>query len=261
VPEEAATTGLAHSRGDAPENALLLQHGEEDAAAEDGEDGKRAGRNEEEEEDEEDEGEDGSGDGLRLPRNVQALYLRPLRRQAVYGVPACDLQLRSFSVRNVEFMADFALRAAYYLHLPAAGPVPLPRRVERWTVPRGSFIHKKSQENFERVTLRRLIQIQDAHPAAVEVWLAYLRKHQYYGVGMKANVWDYEKLGMCVFVFWVLVIEAFIPARCFVIFLFFCENIYLPPLLTENLFLGPINPLFLFSPGGVSKKAICSCAF
>ena len=110
-------------------------------------------------------------------------------------MPSCDLQLRSYSVRNVEFMADFALRAAYYLGLPASGPVPLPRITERWTVPRSSFIFKKSQENFERITLRRLIQIQDGHPETVEIWLAFLRKHSYYGVGMKANVWQHERLG------------------------------------------------------------------
>lgn len=133
----------------------------------------------------------------RLPRSVQAIYLKPLKRQARYGVPACDLQLRSYNVRNVEFFADFALRAAYYLGLPAAGPVPLPRITERWTVPRSNFIFKKSQENFERITLRRLIQIQDGHVENVEVWLAFLRKHAYYGVGMKANVWQHEKLGWC----------------------------------------------------------------
>jgi len=98
-------------------------------------------------------------------------------------------------VRNVEFFADFALRAAYYLGLPAAGPVPLPRITERWTVPRSNFIFKKSQENFERITLRRLIQLQDGHPETVEIWLAFVRKHAYYGVGMKANVWQHEKLG------------------------------------------------------------------
>ncbi len=132
---------------------------------------------------------------LRLPRSVQAVYLKPLKRKAEYGVPSCDLQLRSYSVRNVEFVADFALRAAYYLGLPAAGPIPLPRITERWTVPRSNFIFKKSQENFERITLRRLIQIQDGNPETVEIWLAFLRKHAYYGVGMKANVWQHEKLG------------------------------------------------------------------
>ncbi|KAH9221880.1 ribosomal protein S10 domain-containing protein [Leptodontidium sp. 2 PMI_412] len=128
---------------------------------------------------------------IRLPRAVQAAYLRPLRRTPTYGVPTCDLQLRSYSVRNLEFFSDFALRAAYYLGLPAHGPVPLPRIVERWTVPRGSFVHKKSQENFERRTVRRLIQIRDGEAQAQELWLAFLRKHAFYGIGMKANVWEF----------------------------------------------------------------------
>lgn len=132
---------------------------------------------------------------LRLPRSVQALYLRPLRRKTTYGVPTCDLQLRSYSVPNLEFFCDFALRAAYYLDLPAFGPVPLPRITERWTVPKASFIFKKSQENFERVTMRRLIQIRDGHPESVQIWLAFLQKHAYYGIGMKANVWEYSKIG------------------------------------------------------------------
>lgn len=135
------------------------------------------------------------GENTRLPRSVQAIYLRPLRRKAEYGLPVCDLQLRSYSVQNVEFFADFAIRAAYYLNLPVSGPVPLPRIVERWTVPRSNFVHKKSQENFERITLRRLIQIKDGNPQAVQAWLAFLRKHAFYGVGMKANVWEHESLG------------------------------------------------------------------
>ena len=137
-------------------------------------------------------------DLLRMPRSVQAIYLKPLKRKAQHGIPICDLQLRSYSVRNVEFFADFALRAAYYLHLPALGPVPLPRITERWTVPRSNFVNKKSQENFERITLRRLIQIHDGHPETVEIWLAFLRKHAYYGVGMKANVWEHESIGMSI---------------------------------------------------------------
>ncbi|KAI2630595.1 30S ribosomal protein S10, mitochondrial [Hypoxylon sp. NC1633] len=133
-------------------------------------------------------------DQVRLPRAVQALYLQPLRREAEYGVPSCNLQLRSFSIPNLEFFCDFALRAAYYLKLPAFGPVPLPKIVERWTVPRSHFIFKKSQENFERITRRRLIQIRDGHPETVQIWLAYLQKHAYYGIGMKANVWEFDDL-------------------------------------------------------------------
>lgn len=129
----------------------------------------------------------------RQPRSLQALHLKPLKREAEYGIPSCDLQLRSFSVQPLEFFSDFALRAAYYLGLPAYGPVPLPRITERWTVPKSHFIFKKAQENFERVTLRRMIQIKDGNPETVQLWLAYLRKHQFYGVGMKANVWEFSQ--------------------------------------------------------------------
>lgn len=131
----------------------------------------------------------------RLPRNVQAYYLQPLRRVAQYGVPSCDLQLRSYSVRPLESFCDFALRAAYYLGLPAYGPTPLPKIIERWTVPKSSFIFKKSQENFERITRRRLIQIKDGHPETVQIWLAFLQKHQQAAVGLKANMWEFSSLG------------------------------------------------------------------
>jgi small subunit ribosomal protein S10 len=131
---------------------------------------------------------------LQTPINVRAINLRPLRRAAEHGVPVCDFQLRSYSIRSLEFFADFCVRAAYYMGLPARGPIPLPKITERWTVPRSNFIFKKSQENFERITMRRLIQIQDGHPDVVKAWLAFLAKHQYHGVGMKANIWEYESL-------------------------------------------------------------------
>ncbi|CAK7203563.1 mitochondrial 37S ribosomal protein rsm10 [Sporothrix eucalyptigena] len=135
-------------------------------------------------------------DDIRPPRAVQALYLAPLRRECEYGVPSADLQLRSYSKRGLELFSDFALRAAYYLGLPAFGPVPLPRITERWTVPRSHFIFKKSQENFERITMRRLIQIRDGNPETVQVWLAFLKKHAYPGIGMKANMWEFDKLAV-----------------------------------------------------------------
>ena len=40
----------------------------------------------------------------------------------------------------------------------------------------------------------REIQIKDGNADVVATWLAFLRKHQYYGVGMKANVYEYGGL-------------------------------------------------------------------
>lgn len=130
------------------------------------------------------------------PPNVLAAYLAPMRHQPTHGIPVASLQLASYSIRNLEFFADFCMRAAFYLKMPARGPVPLPRRTERWTTLRSNFVHKKSQENFERITYKRLITIMDADKSAVEAWLAYVRKWQFYGVGMKANVWEFEGVGV-----------------------------------------------------------------
>lgn len=132
---------------------------------------------------------------IRPPRGVQTVYLKPLKRPSTYHVPSCDIQLRSYSVRNLEIFADFAIRAAYYAGLGISGPVSLPQVVERWTVPRGNFVHKKSQENFERTTFRRLLQIEDGHQENVKIWLTFLNMHVYHGIGMKVNIWTYEDMG------------------------------------------------------------------
>ncbi|KTW27343.1 hypothetical protein T552_02326 [Pneumocystis carinii B80] len=130
----------------------------------------------------------------KLPKNVQAAYLEPLRHPARYGITTCSLQMRSFEIPRLAFFADFSMRVAYYLGLSASGPVPLPKRIERWTVPKGPFIHTKTKENFERITHKRLITIKDGHPRVVEIWLAYLKKHSMSGIGMKANVFYWEPM-------------------------------------------------------------------
>ncbi|WP_372371553.1 30S ribosomal protein S10 [Candidatus Uabimicrobium sp. HlEnr_7] len=49
-----------------------------------------------------------------------------------------------------------------------SGPVPLPTRIERYTVLRSPHIDKKSREQFEIRTHKRLIYIADATQDAVE---------------------------------------------------------------------------------------------
>ena len=49
-----------------------------------------------------------------------------------------------------------------------AGPIPLPTRVERYTVLRSPFIDKKSREQFEIRTHKRLIDILDPTPQTVD---------------------------------------------------------------------------------------------
>ena len=131
-----------------------------------------------------------------LPANVRAAYLAPKKLHAAYGVTVAQLQIRGYYLPPVEFMADFCMRAAYYFGLPATGPGPLPRRIERWTVIKSPFIYKKQQENFERRTFSRLVTIKDGHPDVVEMWLSYCVRNMFHGTGMKVNMFTNDYVGV-----------------------------------------------------------------
>jgi small subunit ribosomal protein S10 len=49
-----------------------------------------------------------------------------------------------------------------------SGPVPLPTRIERFTVNRSPHVDKKSREQFEMRTHRRLLDIVDPTPQTVD---------------------------------------------------------------------------------------------
>ena len=49
-----------------------------------------------------------------------------------------------------------------------AGPVPLPTRIERYTVNRSPHVDKKSREQFEIRTHKRLLDIVDPTPQTVD---------------------------------------------------------------------------------------------
>jgi small subunit ribosomal protein S10 len=48
------------------------------------------------------------------------------------------------------------------------GPVPMPRRINRFTVNRSPHVNKKSREQFEIRTHKRLIDVVDATPQTVD---------------------------------------------------------------------------------------------
>ena len=52
--------------------------------------------------------------------------------------------------------------------IEAVGPIPLPTRIERYTVLKGPHIDKKSREQFETRTHKRLIDIIEPTPQTVE---------------------------------------------------------------------------------------------
>ncbi|KAK9388657.1 ribosomal protein S10 domain-containing protein [Lipomyces mesembrius] len=129
-----------------------------------------------------------------MPMNVELTHYAPLKLTPTHGQRTCDLQLRAYTVDQIEFFADFAMRAAFYLNMPVRGPVYVPKRTERWTIVKSPFAHAKTKVNFERVTHKRLIQVLDAHMDTVETWLGFLRKYELAGVAMKAQLYNHESI-------------------------------------------------------------------
>lgn len=61
---------------------------------------------------------------------------------------------------------------------------------------KGPFVHKKSQENFERRVHKRVIKVWDADVAVVERWLHFLRVHCMDGVTMRAEIYRHFPLSI-----------------------------------------------------------------
>lgn len=120
----------------------------------------------------------------------------PYYHQKTHGIPVASLHFRSFHHRQLDFFVHFASHAAAALGIPVSKPVHLPTERRLWTVIRGPFAHKKSQENFERRTHKRLIKAWDADAEVVDMLVRYLETHAMPGVGMRAVRWRRAPVGV-----------------------------------------------------------------
>ncbi len=78
------------------------------------------------------------------------------------------IRLKAFDHWLVDQTAAEIVRAAQKTGATVRGPIPLPTRRERWTVLRSPHIDKKSREQFELRTHKRLIDIVDSRPQTVD---------------------------------------------------------------------------------------------
>jgi len=69
------------------------------------------------------------------------------------------IKLKGFDHRLVDQSAQQILEAVESTGALAVGPVPLPTRIQKYSVIRSPFIDKDSQEQFEIRTHKRLIDI------------------------------------------------------------------------------------------------------
>lgn len=126
----------------------------------------------------------------------RASYVPYYHLRSANPTPVASLRFRSYVPHHLEQFTHFAAHAAAALGIPISRPAPLPIQRRLWTVPRGPFAHKKSQENFERKVHGRAVKVWDADGEVVEAWLRYLRKHRMGSVGVRVTRWQRAPVGI-----------------------------------------------------------------
>ncbi|MBN1456709.1 MAG: 30S ribosomal protein S10 [Sedimentisphaerales bacterium] len=78
------------------------------------------------------------------------------------------IRMEAYDHRALDTSAKEIVEQARRTNARVSGPVPLPSRIERYTVLRSPHVNKKSREQFEMRTHKRLIDIHDANARTVE---------------------------------------------------------------------------------------------
>ena len=78
------------------------------------------------------------------------------------------IRLKAFDHAVIDQTASDIVRTAEKSGARVSGPIPLPTRVQRWTVLRSPHVDKKSREQFELRTHKRLIDIFEPTPQTVD---------------------------------------------------------------------------------------------
>ncbi|MHC4390865.1 MAG: 30S ribosomal protein S10 [Planctomycetota bacterium] len=78
------------------------------------------------------------------------------------------IRMEAYDHEILDSSAQNIVEAAKSTGAKVAGPIPLPTRIERYTVLRGPHVDKKSREQFEIRTHKRLIDITEPTAKTVD---------------------------------------------------------------------------------------------
>ncbi len=78
------------------------------------------------------------------------------------------IRLKAFDHRILDNSAKEIVSTAKRTGATVRGPIPLPTRIEKFTVNRSPHVNKKSREQFEIRTHKRMLDIVDPTPQTVD---------------------------------------------------------------------------------------------
>ncbi len=93
----------------------------------------------------------------------------PVKKQTKEDTKArIHIKLKAYDNKVIDNSARQITETAMRYGSEIAGPVPLPTEKRKYTVNRSSFVHKKSREQFEIRTHKRLIDILSPNPKVID---------------------------------------------------------------------------------------------
>ncbi|MCC6876267.1 MAG: 30S ribosomal protein S10 [Sandaracinaceae bacterium] len=84
------------------------------------------------------------------------------------AVTKIRIRLKAYDHRLLDQSASEIVETAKRSGARVAGPIPLPTRISKFTVLRGPHVDKKSREQFEIRTHKRLLDILEPNPQTLE---------------------------------------------------------------------------------------------
>ena len=99
------------------------------------------------------------------------------------------IHLKAYDNKILDLSTEEIVNTAKRTGAQVKGPIPLPTRIERYTVLRSPHIDKKSREQFESRTHKRLIDIIEPTPQTVE---ALMKLDLASGVDIEIKILNYE---------------------------------------------------------------------
>jgi small subunit ribosomal protein S10 len=103
-----------------------------------------------------------------VPGGPEVTRWAAARRGSGMAKDRIRVRLRGFDVELIDQSARSIVQTVIKAGSKVAGPVPLPTRINRFTVLKSPFVHKKSREQFEMRTHKRLIDILEPTSAVMD---------------------------------------------------------------------------------------------
>ena len=96
------------------------------------------------------------------------MYFSILVGNGIGPLTVAPVLLTVFTISSVDASTEEIVNTVKRTGATVKGPIPLPTRIEKYTVLKGPHIDKKSREQFETRTHKRLIDIIEPTPQTVE---------------------------------------------------------------------------------------------